>query len=105
MQSDPFNSDNSVQGRQHDVQNGKATFIRRAAHDLKGDFLGLTTICKILQDNFERNEDQSATLKVMHEAFQTYKYNLANFLEYVRFDAGVSDSLHEPVNIWKVLSV
>jgi len=104
MQFGPIDNDKSGQSDEGESFRNKATFIRRAAHDLKGDFLGLTTMCKILEDNFERNEDQTATLKVMREAFETYKYSLSNFLEYVRFDAGVKDSLHEPVNIWALLS-
>jgi signal transduction histidine kinase len=104
MQFAPIDDDKSEKSDEGDSFRNKATIIRRAAHDLKGDFLGLTTMCKILEDNFERNEDQTSTLKVMREAFETYKYNLSNFLEYIRFDAGVNDSLHEPVNIWAILS-
>jgi len=43
-------------------------------------------------------------LQHLTEACDTYKYKLNNFLEYTKFDAGITDTLPEPVDIRQLLT-
>ncbi|HEV2479555.1 MAG TPA: HAMP domain-containing sensor histidine kinase [Puia sp.] len=77
---------------------GKADFIRQITHDIKGDFFGVSSVCLILRLAIERKEDPIIILDRLTEACDEYKYKLNNFLEYTKFDAGIHETIREPVN-------
>lgn len=84
---------------------GKADFIRQITHDIKGDFFGVSSVCLILRLAIERKEDPIIILDRLTEACDEYKYKLNNFLEYTKFDAGIHETIHEPVNLRNLLAV
>src|ERR1700761_3495241 len=78
---------------------GKAQFVRQITHDIKGDFFGVTSVCLMLRLANEKKEDPETILEHLTDACEEYKYKLNNYLEYTKYDAGLTDSIHEPVNI------
>jgi two-component system phosphate regulon sensor histidine kinase PhoR len=93
--------------RDHEPQSmtsGKADFIRNITHDIKGDFFGVSSMCLILKLAIEKKEDPITILDRLTEACDEYKYRLNNFLEYTKFDAGMRDTLREPVNLQSLLA-
>ena len=82
---------------------GKAEFIRQITHDIKGDFFGVSSVCLMLKLAIEKKDDPMAFLDHLSEACEEYKYKLNNFLEYTKFDAGLYDTIREPVNIRSLL--
>lgn len=86
------------------MTSGKADFIRNITHDIKGDFFGVSSMCLILKLAIEKKEDPMTILDRLTEACDEYKYRLNNFLEYTKFDAGMRDTLREPVNLQSLLA-
>jgi signal transduction histidine kinase len=86
------------------ITSGKVDFIRNITHDIKGDFFGVSSMCLILKLAIEKKEDPIGILDRLSEACDEYKYRLNNFLEYTKFDAGLRDSLLEPVNLQNLLT-
>lgn len=82
---------------------GKTEFIRQITHDIKGDFFGVSSVCLMLKLAIEKKNDPMAMLDHLTEACEEYKYKLNNFLEYTKFDAGLYDTIREPVNIRALL--
>jgi two-component system, sensor histidine kinase len=80
-----------------------ATFIRQASHEIQGSFFGVSSLCVLLKDAIGNQEDAGVLLDHLVEACRTYKHKLSNFLEYTKFNAGLLDSVHEPVNIRQLL--
>lgn len=83
---------------------GKADFIRQITHDIKGDFFGVSSVCLILKLAIEKKDDPMSILDRLTEACDEYKYKLNNFLEYTKFDAGLVETLHEPVSLRSLLA-
>lgn len=83
---------------------GKAEFIRQITHDIKGDFFGVSSVCLILRLAIEKKEDPITILDRLTEACDEYKYKLNNFLEYTKFDAGLHETIDEPVNLRSLLA-
>lgn len=83
---------------------GKADFIRQITHDIKGDFFGVSSVCLILRLAIEKKEDPITILDRLTEACDEYKYKLNNFLEYTKFDAGIRETIREPVNLRSLLA-
>lgn len=83
---------------------GKADFIRQITHDIKGDFFGVSSVCLILRLAIEKKDDPISILDRLTEACDEYKYKLNNFLEYTKFDAGLQETLREPVNLRSLLA-
>jgi len=83
---------------------GKADFIRQITHDIKGDFFGVSSVCLILRLAIEKKEDPIIILDRLTEACDEYKYKLNNFLEYTKFDAGIHETIREPVNLRSLLA-
>jgi len=83
---------------------GKADFIRQITHDIKGDFFGVSSVCLILRLAIEKKEDPIIILDRLTEACDEYKYKLNNFLEYTKFDAGIRETIREPVNLRSLLA-
>jgi len=88
----------------HSAQ-GKADFIRQLTHDIKGDFFGVSSVCLILRLAIEKKDDPISILDRLTEACDEYKYKLNNFLEYTKFEAGLQETLREPVNLRNLLAV
>jgi signal transduction histidine kinase len=86
------------------VSSGKADFIRQITHDIKGDFFGVSSVCLILRLAIEKKDDPIGILDRLTEACDEYKYKLNNFLEYTKFDAGIHETLREPVNLRSLLA-
>lgn len=82
---------------------GKVEFIRQITHDIKGDFFGVSSVCLMLKLAIEKGNDPTSMLDHLTEACEEYKYKLNNFLEYTKFDAGLYDTIREPVNIRALL--
>lgn len=83
---------------------GKADFIRQITHDIKGDFFGVSSVCLILRLAIEKGEDPIIIIERLTEACDEYKYKLNNFLEYTKFDAGIHETIREPVNLRSLLA-
>ena len=83
---------------------GKADFIRQITHDIKGDFFGVSSVCLILRLAIEKKEDPIIILDRLTEACDEYKYKLNNFLEYTKYDAGIRETIREPVNLRSLLA-
>ena len=83
---------------------GKADFIRQITHDIKGDFFGVSSVCLILKLAIEKKDDPISILDRLTEACDEYKYKLNNFLEYTKFDAGLVETLREPVSLRSLLA-
>ena len=81
----------------------KSAFIRQASHDIQGSFFGVSSISVMLRSAVENKEDTLHLLDHLIDACQKYKYKLNNFLEYTRLDAGLRDTIPEPVNIRQLL--
>jgi signal transduction histidine kinase len=81
----------------------KSAFIRQASHDIQGSFFGVSSISVMLKSAVENKEDTLHLLDHLIDACQKYKYKLNNFLEYTRFEAGLRDTIPEPVNIRQLL--
>src|ERR1700744_5043311 len=86
------------------VSSGKADFIRQITNDIKGDFFGVSSVCLILKLAIEKKDDPISILDRLTEACDEYKYKLNNFLEYTKFDAGLHETLHEPVPLRNLLA-
>jgi signal transduction histidine kinase len=86
------------------VSSGKADFIRQITHDIKGDFFGVSSVCLILKLAIEKKDDPISILDRLTEACDEYKYKLNNFLEYTKFDAGLNETLSEPVSLRALLT-
>lgn len=86
------------------VPSGKADFIRQITHDIKGDFFGVSSVCLILRLAIEKKEDPIVILDSLTDACDEYKYKLNNFLEYTKFDAGIHETIREPVNLRSLLA-
>jgi signal transduction histidine kinase len=102
--ADPTGNDKSAQMERRNAASPKAMFVRQASHDIQGSFFGVTSICCMLKLAIENREDPVVLLDHLMDACQVYKYKLSNFLEYSRFDAGLRDTIPEPVNIRYLLS-
>src|ERR1700742_1008162 len=83
---------------------GKADFIRQITHDIKGDFFGVSSVCLILRLAIEKKDDPISIIDRLTEACDEYKYKLNNFLEYTKFDAGLVETLQEPVSLRSLLA-
>jgi signal transduction histidine kinase len=81
----------------------KSAFIRQASHDIQGSFFGVSSISVMLKSAVENKEDTLLLLDHLIDACQKYKYKLNNFLEYTRLDAGLRDTIPEPVDIRQLL--
>jgi signal transduction histidine kinase len=90
--------------RSETVSSGKADFIRQITHDIKGDFFGVSSVCLILRLAIEKKDDPISILDRLTEACDEYKYKLNNFLEYTKFDAGLNETLREPVSLRTLLT-
>ncbi|HWB94716.1 MAG TPA: HAMP domain-containing sensor histidine kinase [Puia sp.] len=100
-----FFKNRQTEGRNHTPDtSGKADFIRQITHDIKGDFFGVSSVCLMLKLAIEKKDDPTAMLDHLSEACEEYKYKLNNFLEYTKFDAGLDDTIREPVNIRVLLN-
>jgi len=86
------------------LSSGKAEFIRQITHDIKGDFFGVSSVCLILKLAIEKKDDPISILDRLTEACDEYKYKLNNFLEYTKFDAGLYETLREPVPLRSLLA-
>jgi signal transduction histidine kinase len=86
------------------IPSGKADFIRQITHDIKGDFFGVSSVCLILKLAIEKKDDPIGILDRLTEACDEYKYKLNNFLEYTKFDAGLQETLREPVSLRSLLA-
>jgi two-component system, NarL family, sensor histidine kinase BarA len=89
------------QGKQYSP--AKAAFVRQASHDLRGTFFGLAGLCAMIAEAKDKEENVELLVDHLMEACHTYKFKLNNFLEYIRFDAGMVDTLLEPIGIRKLL--
>jgi signal transduction histidine kinase len=78
-------------------------FIRQASHEIQGSFFGVSSLCVLLKDAIGNQEDSGVLLDHLAEACRTYKHKLSNFLEYTKFNAGLLESVLEPVNIRQLL--
>lgn len=85
------------------IPSGKADFIRQITHDIKGDFFGVSSVCLILKLAIEKKDDPIGILDRLTEACDEYKYKLNNFLEYTKYDAGLQETLREPVSLRSLL--
>jgi signal transduction histidine kinase len=91
-------------GKRETITSGKADFIRQITHDIKGDFFGVSSVCLILKLAIEKKDDPIDILDRLTEACDEYKYKLNNFLEYTKFDAGLQETLREPVSLRSLLA-
>ena len=82
----------------------KAAFVRQASHEIQGAFFGVSSICAMLKLSIENKEETGILLDHLMDACQTYKSKLGNFIEYSRFDAGLKDTLYEPINVRHLLN-
>jgi signal transduction histidine kinase len=80
-----------------------ASFIRQASHEIQGSFFGVSSLSVLLKDAIDNQGDAGVLLDHLAEACRTYKHKLSNFLEYTKFNAGLFDSMPEPVNIRQLL--
>jgi signal transduction histidine kinase len=94
----------SPSGKPETIPSGKADFIRQITHDIKGDFFGVSSVCLILKLAIEKKDDPIGILDRLTEACDEYKYKLNNFLEYTKFDAGLQETLREPVSLRSLLT-
>jgi signal transduction histidine kinase len=94
----------SPAGKPETIPSGKADFIRQITHDIKGDFFGVSSVCLILKLAIEKKDDPIGILDRLTEACDEYKYKLNNFLEYTKFDAGLQETLREPVSLRSLLA-
>jgi signal transduction histidine kinase len=94
----------AIAEEQDGALSGKAQFVRQVSHDIKGDFFGVSSVCVLLRMTLEKKEDPLALLQHLTEACNDYKYKLNNFLEYAKFDAGITDTLPEAVDIRQLLT-
>jgi signal transduction histidine kinase len=92
----------SLHGRENPAHLN-ATFIRQASHEIQGSFFGVSSLCVLLKDAIGNQGDAGVLLDHLAEACRTYKHKLSNFLEYTKFNAGLLESVHEPVNIRQLL--
>lgn len=87
------------------ISNGsKAAFVRQASHEIQGAFFGVSSICAMLKLSIENKEETGILLDHLIDACQTYKSKLSNFIEFTRFDAGLNDTLLEPINVKHLLN-
>jgi signal transduction histidine kinase len=82
----------------------KAAFVRQASHEIQGAFFGVSSICAMLKLSIENKEETGILLDHLMDACQTYKSKLSNFIEFSRFDAGLSDTRFESINVRHLLN-
>jgi signal transduction histidine kinase len=77
----------------------KASLIRKASHDIQGVFFGVSSLCAMIKDAKGNQKDMDILVDHLSEACHSYKYKLGNFLEFVRLEAGLRDTILERVDI------
>jgi len=77
----------------------KANLIRKASHDIQGVFFGVSSLCAMIKDAKGNQRDIEILVDHLLEACHSYKYRLGNFLEFVRLEAGLRDTILERVDI------
>jgi len=77
----------------------KRELIRHVSHEIQGSFFGVAGTCVLLKHAIEKKQDTGILLDHLMNACNSYKYKLNNLLEYIRLDAGLRDTIYEPIDI------
>ncbi|MDP4147806.1 MAG: ATP-binding protein [Bacteroidota bacterium] len=72
---------------------------RKLSHAVQGNFFGVTSVCALLKIAIEERQETTELVYHMMRACHQYKYALGNFVEYYRYEAGLLDTLYEPISI------
>jgi signal transduction histidine kinase len=89
---------------QEDGATDNALFIQEVIHDIRGDFLGVAGVCQSMKKGLEEKKDIAGLLDILLENCRTYKYKMANFLEFTRLQAGLRRTMRDPVQIRQLLN-